>query len=110
MKKDCPEQLDGQTQHETPSEYIIKLMEIILNQNIFTFLDSLWKQEVGAAMGSKPFPHYANVFLVRRTDKGIKKLALKYNHKNKEALQLLKRFWMITFLFSVEQQRNSTNY
>ena len=56
------EQLNEQTQHETPSEHIIQLMEVILSQNIFTFHDSLWKQEVGAAMGCKPIPHYANIF------------------------------------------------
>ena len=67
-------------------------MEVILNQNIFTFHDSLWKQEVGAAMGSKPIPHYANIFMARTMNKGMKNLALKYNANNTEALQLLKRF------------------
>ena len=86
------EQLNEQTHHETPSEHIIQLMEVILKQNIFTFHDSLWKQEVGAAMGSKPIPHYANIFMARTMDKGMKNLALKYNKKNTESLQLLKRF------------------
>ena len=105
------EQLNEQTQQETPSEYIIQLMEVILNQNIFTFHDSLWKQEVGAAMGSKPIPHYANIFMARTMDKGMKNLALKYNEKKYKSLTIIKTFfrWLF-FLFLMEQQSNSTNF
>ena len=79
------EQLQEQGNTEVPHEYIVKLMDIILHNNIFTFHDALWKQEVGAAMGSRPIPPYANIFLARTLDRIMKKLA------NKD-FQMLKRF------------------
>ena len=45
-----------------------------------------------AAMGSKPIPSYANNFMAKTIDPGIKKLAEKYNKDGQEALALLKRF------------------
>jgi hypothetical protein len=38
-------------------------MEILLYNNIFEFHDGYWRQNVGAAMGCKPVPDYANVFM-----------------------------------------------
>ena len=86
------EQLEERNQPEVPSDYILKLMELLLHQNIFSFHDTLWKQEVGAAMGSKPIPSYANIFMARTIDKAIKLLAKRYNKDGTEALQLMKRF------------------
>ena len=48
----------------------------------------LWKQLIGAAMGSKPIPHYANIFMAI-IDKEIEALA---NSSTIEALLMLKRF------------------
>ena len=56
-------------------------MEIVLKQNIFEFDESYFKQEVGAAMGSKPVPSYANM-LMAKIDKLI---------KGAEAIILMKR-------------------
>ncbi len=86
------EQLCERKQPEVPQGYILKLMELILCQNIFSFHNSFWKQEVGAAMGSKPIPSYANIFMARTINKAIKLLAKKYDKENTEALQLMKRF------------------
>ena len=60
-------------------------MEIILSNNIFEFNDSLWKQLIGAAMGSKPIPHYANAFMAN-IDEIFRNLA------PAEALKLFKRY------------------
>ena len=60
-------------------------MKIILYNNIFEFHDSLWKLNIGATMGSKPIPHYANTFMAN-IDKKIRNLA------PEEALKLFKRF------------------
>ena len=85
-------QLQEKSQPEVPQTFIMKLMEIILRHNIFSFHDSLWKQEVGAAMGSKPIPSYANIFMARTIDEAIKNLANKYNEDGANSLQLMKRF------------------
>ena len=37
-----------------PTDYLIKLMETILKNNIFEFHEANWKQEMGAAMGCPP--------------------------------------------------------
>ena len=44
-----------------PTTFLVRLMEIILRQNIFEFHNQLWRQEIGAAMGSPPVPLYANI-------------------------------------------------
>ena len=48
---------------KVPRDFLMKLMNIILTQNLFSFHDALWKQEIGAAMGSKPIPGYTDSFM-----------------------------------------------
>ena len=86
------EELNEKALPEVPKEFIMKLMELLLHHNIFSFHESFWKQEVGAAMGSKPIPSYANIFMDRTIDRAIKNLAIKYNKQGTNALQLFKRF------------------
>ena len=66
-------------------------MELILNNNIFQFHDSYWKQEVGAAMGGRPIPGYA-IISMAEFDEEIIKISKSYSLDRKEALFLLKRF------------------
>ena len=73
------------------TQFLMKLLEIILTENIFEFHNQLWKQKIGAAMGSRPVPHYANNLMAEIDDK-IEALAVKYNKNNIEALRLLKSF------------------
>ena len=82
------EQLDKRIDQQIPTDFLIKLMNLILYNNIFEFHESYWKQNIGAAMGSKPVPHYANIFM-SKIDKKIEALAEedKVTH-----LALLKRF------------------
>ena len=51
-----------------PTEFIIRLLDITLKENIFEFNEELFKQIIGTAMGSKPAPSYANLFMARRID------------------------------------------
>ena len=86
------EGLEGQNNPEVPSDYLIKLMEIILKNNIFNFHDELWRQEIGCAMGTKPAPSYADIFMARKIDQRIISLAHKYGKNNKSPLSIFKRF------------------
>ena len=52
-------------------------MEVILKHNIFEFPEAQWRQEVGAAMGSKPVPGYANMFMAD-IDEAITNIAKQY--------------------------------
>ena len=77
-------------------------MKLILYNNIFEFHESYWKQNIGAAMGSKPVPHYANIFM-SKIDKKIEALA----EEDKSAyLALLKRFLNDSFSFILGLQKN----
>ena len=67
-------------------------MEIILKNTIFSFHDELCKQEVGCAMGTKPGPAYADVFMARRIYENILSLAEKYGTVQKHPLSIFKRF------------------
>ena len=92
------EKLDERYKPKVPTDYLVKLMDIILNQNIFTFHESLWVQEIGAAMGSPPVPGYADMFMDKFIDRAIEILGRNYNKANEEALQLIKRFLYDYFL------------
>ena len=79
------EQLNQRNNQAVPTDFLVKLMEVILYNNVFEFHETFWKQNIGAAMGSKPIPPYANIFMAK-----IDKL-IRISDVNK-ALQLLKRF------------------
>ena len=86
------EGLESRNNPEIPTDYLIKLMEIILKNNLFNFHDELWRQEIGCAMGTKPAPSYADNFMARRLDNRIISLAQKYGINNKSPLAIFKRF------------------
>ena len=60
-------------------------MKVILEQNIFEFHNALWKQKIGAAMGSRPIPHYANIFMAD-IDQTIEDFASIYDLNDLKAL------------------------
>ena len=52
------------TGEEVPDAlFFLKKYDTILGHNIFLFHESHRKQEMGAAIESKPVPFYANIFL-----------------------------------------------
>ena len=54
-----------------PTRFILDLMELILKYSIFSFNSEYFQQEIGAAMGSRPIPHYANNFMAKKIDRII---------------------------------------
>ena len=70
---------------EDQTDFILKLLHKILHNTVFGFHDTYWKQNIGAAMGSKPIPHYANTFMAK-IDNIIREL------DKAKVLLLLKRF------------------
>ena len=59
------------------------------SNNIFEFDEKLYKQDVGTAMGSKPAPDYANIFMAE-IDAKIAQIA--QNHFEQNPLKFFKRF------------------
>ena len=96
--------LQGRINPQVPTGFIIRLMEIILKYNIFTFNGDLYKQEIGAAMGSPPIPSYANIFMAE-IDKLIVYVSVKYSENGIMSLQLLKRFLDDIFVIFVGSTR-----
>ena len=80
-----------------PSEFIIRMLELVLKSNIFEFNSELFIQLIGTAMGSKPAPSYANIFMAKRIDSLIRNLARTTND-GVDPLDLLKRFLDDIFL------------
>lgn len=48
-----------------PKEFITKLLELTLKYNIFEFNSELYLQMIGTAMGIRPAPSYANLFMAK---------------------------------------------
>ena len=63
--------LISHTNPEIPTNYLVKLMRVILENNLFRFNEELWRQEVGCAMGTKPAPSYADIFMAKKIDDKI---------------------------------------
>ena len=94
------ESLDERINPQIPTGFITRLMEAILDNNLFMFNKEYFKQNIGASMGQRPIPSLANIFMARRIDSQIRSLAAKFNKldSNTPALRLLKRFLDDLFL------------
>ena len=95
------EGLEQRNTPEIPTDYLVRLMEIILKNNLFNFHEELWRQEIGCAMGTKPAPSYADIFMARKVDKLIISLAQNLGKNNKSPLTIFKRF--LDDIFSIFQ-------
>ena len=82
--------LEDRDDKAIPSEYIVKLLEIVLKHNIFEFDEELFIQLIGTAMGTRPAPSYANIFMARKIDNKIEELAKKDDNENH--IKFFKRF------------------
>ena len=69
--------LNTRNNPDVPTEFLVSLMDIILRNNLFSFHDQLYRQEIGCAMGTKPAPSYADIFMARKLDQKIINLAEK---------------------------------
>ena len=74
------------------SDFIIKLMELLLKHNLFEFHEATWRQEIGTAMGVHPAPSYANIYLAKRINLRIIQLARELRETKYSSLLLFKRF------------------
>ena len=73
---------------EAKIKLILDLLEVVLVNNIFEFNGELFKQVIGTAMGAKPAPDLANLFMAE-IDAEIVRLA---ENNPKMKLKYFKRF------------------
>ena len=55
--------LDEIPKKSIPTEYLIKLLKLVMECNIFKFNNEFWIQLIGTCMGTRVAPTYANVFM-----------------------------------------------
>ena len=67
------EELDERADQSVPSEFIVCLMEQVLENNIFEFDKQLFLQEIGSAMGTVAAPNYSNLFMSNKIDQRIRR-------------------------------------
>ena len=65
------EALEERTKPKVPSDFIVQLMQLLLQYNLFTFHDATYKQLIGVAMGTHPAPPFADIFMDRKIDRKI---------------------------------------
>ena len=88
------EALNERANPEVPTEFIIRLLNLLLKNNIFEFNERTYRQCIGAAMGYRPIHPYADIFMARKIDQQFEILANKYG-----TLEFFKRF--LDDLFSI---------
>ena len=55
--------LEQRSDKSVPTDFILKLLKLIMEQNIFTFNEEYWLQLLGTCMGTRVAPTYANLFM-----------------------------------------------
>ena len=54
---------EQQTVQESPTEWLVEMLTLVLKNNNFTFDGNHYLQINGTAMGTKVAPSYANIFM-----------------------------------------------
>ena len=85
------EALNMRIDQHIPTEFILRLLEIVLSENIFEFADELYKQNVRTSMGTNPAPHFANNFMAK-IDKKIWEIAKILQETENFTIKTLNRF------------------
>ena len=81
--------LEANSDDQAHNCLILELLELLLKNNIFEFDSKLFIQKIGTAMGSKPAPDYANIFM-SEIDKKIVEIAK--NNFQVNPVKFFKRF------------------
>ena len=103
------EELNKRTNPKVPTGFLTRLLEIILKYNIFEFNQELYQQVIGTAMGTRPAPPYANIFMANKIDNKIKEVASKINDNEEDSIKILKRFLDDIFMIYVGSTKNLHN-
>ena len=56
-------ELEKREDKSIPTDFLIKLLRLVLENNIFEFNREFWLQLLGTAMGTRVAPTYANIFM-----------------------------------------------
>ena len=85
------EALEERESKKISTEFLVRLLEMVLKSNIFEFNSELFLQLIGTAMGTKCAPNYSNIFMAKKVDPEIIKKAIKHG-EGTFPIRLFKRF------------------
>ena len=97
--KQIKQRLRERKEKEVGTEFLVRLLTIILENNIMEFNEEYYIQNIGAAMGSRPVPPYANNFMAKLIDPRFLEIAKKFIKDGVFPIKFLKRF--LDDLFSI---------
>ena len=60
------EAIEEREEKSVSSEFFLRLIELVLKNQIFEFNKQLFQQLIGTAMGTKCAPNYSNLFMARK--------------------------------------------
>ena len=86
------DELNTRKDQGVPSNFIAKLLETCLKYNIFEFDKKLYTQQIGTAMGIRPAPSYANLFMAYRDTEILKIAEELFSSDGKSPIVAYKRF------------------
>ena len=83
--------LEARQDKSMPTDFLIKLLDLVLTYNIFEHDSQLYQQLIGVSMGTKVGPSVADIFM-SFIDQDIKKKAMNFAINNTSPLSSFKRF------------------
>ena len=60
--------LERNEKKKVGTEFLVRILKLILENNIMEFNEEYFRQDIGAPMGSGPVPPYANIFMAKYID------------------------------------------
>ena len=91
------------------TEYIVDMLKLILQNNIFSFDNELYSQEEGTSMGPRHAPHFSDIFMARKIDPTIEVIFRRYENNIKD-INFLQRFLDDMIKIFLEHPRIYTIY
>ena len=85
---------------------LLEVLELVLNITSLSFNEQLFQQLIGTAMWTKCAPNYSNLYMARKIDSEILRLAF---NQSVFLIRMFKRFLMTSECFVVDLLREFTN-
>ena len=61
--RECLEDRTDEQKNAIPTDYVMKIVRLVMTKNIFSFNEEYWLQLLGTCMGTRVSPSYANLFM-----------------------------------------------
>ena len=99
---ECLEQkLNMRENQQVPTSFLMRILNICNEYNIFQFNGELYQQEIGSGMGARPTSPYANNFMAIKIDPEIWRIAQDLGSDGSMSLKMLKPFLDDLFMIFV---------